>query len=155
MWDHFLWEGYQNKSKEMVIAAHPSWTNDSQIAAQAESDFNAGAKLFFETTIQTMRKIRPKARIGFYGTPTKAYGGWWNASLPCRANIDKTSCAVAIDGDTTGTCHWCTGPLIRNDSKQGFCVPLHSPCPLSSTTPVTPLGISSSNRYFPSCCLLN
>ena len=53
---------YQNKSKDIVRAEHPDWTNETQIAAQAAIEFDAAAKVFYEATIAQMRSIRPKAR---------------------------------------------------------------------------------------------
>jgi hypothetical protein len=79
VFDSFLFTGYQNKSEAIVHAEHPTW-NQSQVAAQAAVEFDAGARRFFEATIGQMRAIRPKARLGFYGTPFKAWGTWWNAT---------------------------------------------------------------------------
>lgn len=127
VYDHFLFTGYQNKSMDIVRAEHPDWTNESQIAAQAAMEFNAAAQAFFNATILKMRQIRPKARLGFYGTPSKAYGTWWNATaIPCNASMDESSCHRA------GRCQWCTGPLIKNDTSKGFCTSQHNPCPLDA-----------------------
>ena len=127
-YDHFLFTGYRNKSMDIVRAEHPDWNNETQIAAQAAADFDAAAQAFFNATISKMRQIRPKARIGFYGTPSKAYGTWWNATaIPCNASSDAAACRRSA-----GRCQWCTGPLIKNDTAEGFCTSEHNPCPLSA-----------------------
>eukprot|EP01050_Picozoa_sp_SAG11_P025650 SAG11_NODE_5863_length_1445_cov_2.994799_2_plen_161_part_00 len=116
VWDHFLFTGYRNKSMEIARAEHPDWLNEIEITAQAATEFNAAAQVFFNATIKKMREIRPKARVGFYGTPSKAYGTWWNATaIPCNASTDKWSCGRA------SRCEWCTGPLIKNGTNQVFC----------------------------------
>jgi hypothetical protein len=128
VYDHFLFTGYQNKSMDIVRAEHPGWTNETEIAAQAAAEFNAAAQAFFNVTIAKFRQIRPKARLGFYGTPSKAYGTWWNATaIPCNASSEAGACRRSAS-----RCQWCTGPLIKNNTKDGFCTSEHSPCPLNA-----------------------
>ena len=50
-------------------AEHPDWTNETQITAEAERQYNEGAKLFFTETLRTAKKLRPKGKFGFYEYP--------------------------------------------------------------------------------------
>jgi hypothetical protein len=88
VYDQYLFTGYKNASMDMVRATHPSWTNESQIEAEAAIEFNAAARRFYEKTISFMREIRPKAQLGFYGTPSKQFGTWWNATQPVPNTTD-------------------------------------------------------------------
>lgn len=108
MYDSFLWDGYKNASADIVRAAHPDWTNETQIEAQAAAEFNAAARKFYERTISFMREIRPKARLGFYGTPPSLHGTWWNATLPPT----PTAALQERPGDAAPKC----GPV-----NEGFC----------------------------------
>lgn len=54
---------------------HPSWTNETQILAQAKLDFNTAAQQYFVGTIRTLKRLRPKARWGYYQFPYCAYNG--------------------------------------------------------------------------------
>lgn len=140
VYDHFLFTGYQNKSMDIVRAEHPDWTNESKIAEQAAIEFNVAAQAFFNATILKMRQIRPKARLGFYGTPTKAYGTWWNATaIPCNASVEPATCRRSAS-----SCQWCTGPLIKNDTSQGFCTSQHNPCPLEAANAMSRATSSST-----------
>jgi len=56
-------------SELLVQRQHPDWTNTSQIAQEAERQYNAGAKLFFTETLRTAKKLRPKGKFGFYEYP--------------------------------------------------------------------------------------
>lgn len=53
----------------LVQQAHPDWTNDTQIAAEAERQYNAGSRLFFTETLKVAQKLRPQAKFGFYEYP--------------------------------------------------------------------------------------
>lgn len=90
VYDGFLFTGYQNKSMDMVRAAHPDWTNETQIAEEAAKEFNAAAQTFYKTTLSFLRKIRPKARLGFYGSPSYGtWGTWWNLSATDNRAIES------------------------------------------------------------------
>ena len=64
---------YKMASEELVRKEHPDWTNKSQIEDEAEKEWNAAAKLFFESTLETAKGLRPKAQWGYYGFP-RCYG---------------------------------------------------------------------------------
>ena len=52
-----------------LVRADPAWPagqNASEVAAEAERRFNAGAKTFFVATVAAIRGVRPHARVGFY-----------------------------------------------------------------------------------------
>lgn len=53
----------------LVRKAHPDWTNATQIEAEAERQYNAGAQLFFLETLKTAKQLRPQGKFGFYEYP--------------------------------------------------------------------------------------
>ena len=57
---------YTEYSARLVREQHPQWTNASAIDGEAVVQFNAGARAFFTVTVETLRRLRPYARIGFY-----------------------------------------------------------------------------------------
>eukprot|EP00658_Telonema_sp_P-2_P060663 TRINITY_DN49510_c0_g1_i1.p1 TRINITY_DN49510_c0_g1~~TRINITY_DN49510_c0_g1_i1.p1 ORF type:complete len:341 (-),score=43.97 TRINITY_DN49510_c0_g1_i1:159-1181(-) len=56
-------------SELLVQQQHPSWTNATKISAEAERQYNAGARLFFTETLRTAKRLRPNGRFGFYQYP--------------------------------------------------------------------------------------
>ena len=64
---------YKKASEDLVHKEHPDWTNKSRIEEEAEKEWNAAAKLFFESTLETAKRLRPKAQWGYYGFP-RCYG---------------------------------------------------------------------------------
>lgn len=59
---------YQEYSRRLV-RADPTFgdrANATAVEAEAERRFDAGAKAFFTATVEAIRTVRPKARIGFY-----------------------------------------------------------------------------------------
>ena len=69
---------YHNASRAAVRSAHPGWSPD-KIDAEAQSQFEAGARRFFEATLEVGRAMRPEAQWGFYGP-----------SRFCRTQIGRT-----------------------------------------------------------------
>jgi hypothetical protein len=59
-------------SVQLVMKAHPDWTNTTQIAAQAELEYNQGSQLFFTETLNVAKRLRPKGKFGFYECVTNA-----------------------------------------------------------------------------------
>lgn len=59
---------YKDLTLLQVNKKHPSWTRD-QIEAQAKIKFENSAMNFINRTILRARKLRPNAKIGFYGFP--------------------------------------------------------------------------------------
>lgn len=57
---------YQEMSIKIVKAEHPG-LNATQVAAEAERQFNDAALDWMIQTLRTCREIRPKAKWGFYG----------------------------------------------------------------------------------------
>jgi hypothetical protein len=51
-----------------LVRQEPAWSGkpEKQIDAEAKRRFDAGAKGFFAATVNTIRQVRPKVRIGFY-----------------------------------------------------------------------------------------
>jgi hypothetical protein len=51
-----------------LVRADPAWAGkpEKEIQVEAQKRFDEGAKDFFTTTVQTIRKVRPQLRIGFY-----------------------------------------------------------------------------------------
>ena len=60
---------YKKASEELVHKEHPDWTNKTQIEEEAEKEWNTAAKLFFQSTLETAKRLRPKAHWGYYGFP--------------------------------------------------------------------------------------
>lgn len=59
---------YKDLTLLQVNKKHPTWTRD-QVEAQAKIIFENSAVNFINRTILRARKLRPKAKIGFYGFP--------------------------------------------------------------------------------------
>ena len=105
---------YQKASEELVRKNHPDLTNSTAIKLQAEKEFNSAARMFFESTLNMSKELRPNAKWGYYGFP-RCYGqpgnycapesqddndllGWlWEAStaLYPRIYLSKSPAAVA------------------------------------------------------------
>jgi hypothetical protein len=63
------WRGsVQAASVALVRQQHPTWARERQ-EAQAKNDFQAAALKFIVTTMETVKRIRPKARWGYYMWP--------------------------------------------------------------------------------------
>ena len=56
-------------SIELVQRQHPTWTNASRIALEAQQQYDAGARLFFSETLRVAKQLRPRGRFGFYEYP--------------------------------------------------------------------------------------
>lgn len=100
------WHGvaYQDYSKQLVRAEHPSWP-ESKVEAQAKTEFETAATAFFTQTLNTVRGLRPRAKWGFYGFPTNPY-------TPCTAG-DQPLCGYNNPS---------AGPALRaqNDAIQAI-----------------------------------
>ena len=59
---------YQNYSLEIVKAKHPTWS-PAKIVEAAKAEFESAATNWFVKTLETCKKLRPKAKWGFYGLP--------------------------------------------------------------------------------------
>lgn len=59
---------YKDLTLLQINKKHPTWTRD-QIETQAKIIFENAAFNFMNRTILRARKLRPKAKIGFYGFP--------------------------------------------------------------------------------------
>ena len=73
-------------------AEHPDWTNETQITAEAERQYNEGAKLFFTETLRTAKKLRPKGKFGFYEYPMDPSPDllWlWQEVIPTTEKVAK------------------------------------------------------------------
>ncbi|KAK7108332.1 hyaluronidase conohyal-P1-like [Littorina saxatilis] len=62
-----LWQ-YQNISMEIVRDRFP-YLNKSAVAAEAAKEFETGARLFLEGTLNVSRDLRPDGHWGFYQFP--------------------------------------------------------------------------------------
>ena len=58
-----------NLSIAKVMQDNPSWTNETQIFEQAQSEFETAAMDVFTGMLNVGKAIAPKARWGFYGFP--------------------------------------------------------------------------------------
>lgn len=70
---------YQNYSRALVQQEEPSW-DAAKVDAAAKERWNAAAITFFVETLRTCVSIRPAARWGFYGLPSRGpdYGAGAN-----------------------------------------------------------------------------
>ena len=74
MTKHAFGTCYQNASRALVLAAHPSWNVD-QVEAAASREWEAAATNWLVQTIRTCVGIRPQARWGYYGLPKRGHDG--------------------------------------------------------------------------------
>nr|CAB3254999.1 hyaluronidase-1-like [Phallusia mammillata] len=75
VWHHNGWGNgliYQNASKLKVKKEHPTW-DDTQITAQAKTEFEKAAKNYMLGTLEIAELLRPKAKWGYY-----LYPDCWN-----------------------------------------------------------------------------
>nr|KAG5711140.1 hypothetical protein BaRGS_004784 [Batillaria attramentaria] len=77
--------GYQELSEEIVRDRYPD-LNKTAVKQEAAREFDAGARLFFESTLQLTDKLRPGGHWGFYGFPR-----YWGGSAAGQAENDKLS----------------------------------------------------------------
>eukprot|EP01048_Picozoa_sp_COSAG05_P003508 COSAG05_NODE_163_length_15471_cov_29.575072_3_plen_448_part_00 len=56
---------YQTQSLQLVRTRNPDW-NASAVETAARTEFNAAARLFLESTLRLVKKMRPKASWGFW-----------------------------------------------------------------------------------------
>ena len=56
----------------LVKRQHPTWTNETRIALEAKRQYDAAARLFFTETLRTAKRLRPRAKFGFYEYPMAA-----------------------------------------------------------------------------------
>jgi len=76
---------YQDESLRLIKVQHPDWTT-SMIESAAKEAFESSAKEWFVQTLLLCRKIRPRAKWGFYGLPE-------NWSSKCTAgNVTTAGC---------------------------------------------------------------
>lgn len=74
VWDKFLFGGYVNASMEIVLAQHPDWrSNMTRVQLAAQAQFESASKEYYLTTISTIKKMRPGAKVGFYDTVARLW----------------------------------------------------------------------------------
>ena len=88
---------YQNASRALVRKRHPTW-NESQVEVAAKIEWEVAARAYFEQTLLLSRKLRPRAKFGFYNFPSGSdkiasgsCGGTWhgcNAVTPIERSYD-------------------------------------------------------------------
>ncbi|XP_078065988.1 hyaluronidase-1-like [Mustelus asterias] len=59
---------YRKKSKELVRRRHPDWP-ESQVAKQAQSEYEPAACNFMAQTLKVAKGLRPRGLWGYYGFP--------------------------------------------------------------------------------------
>lgn len=72
---------YQNYSRALVREEHPTW-GAAQVEAAAEGDWETAATSFFRETLRTCAEVRPNAKWGFYGLPSRGHSGGTADSPP-------------------------------------------------------------------------
>jgi hypothetical protein len=89
------WRGkVQQDSIALVRAKHPDW-REAQLVAQAKQEFQSAAALFMVQTMQTVKRIRPKATWGWYMFPYKQHG-------PCHWDPTDGTMKCGYDDPTWG-----------------------------------------------------
>ncbi len=73
-----FWNGgaspeYQDRVRSLIRARHPSATEDT-VEAIAEKEWNEKSRAFMFETIALCRRLRPKAKWGFFGYPKIGFG---------------------------------------------------------------------------------
>nr|XP_039265371.1 LOW QUALITY PROTEIN: hyaluronidase-like [Styela clava] len=73
LWDQICHDNmhmhiYRDKSIQKVKAEHPDW-QQSKIISQTKSEYESGAKTLMKFTLRLTKKLRPKAKWGFYLYP--------------------------------------------------------------------------------------
>ena len=63
---------YVNRSEALVRQQQPAWPA-SQVAAEAERQFNAAAQSFWVETLRTCKKLRPHGVWGYYNYPVNSW----------------------------------------------------------------------------------
>lgn len=119
--------GYtQNASIALARQQHPTWTNATQIEAQAKADYEAAAVALLVKTIQYVRSIRPGLKIGLYGFPTRYYWQGYNSTdgdalrlendqlFGIWCNLDGLFPSVYQFYDSCNT----TDPSVRRNNEQ-------------------------------------
>eukprot|EP00949_MAST-11_sp_MAST-11-sp1_P000966 g966.t1 len=76
---------YQQKSKEIVRAKHPTWSEE-EVTDEAKREFEFWANEFFVRTLETCKRLRPRARWGFYGLPVSFMGY-------CSGSVEDLNCS--------------------------------------------------------------
>lgn len=71
---------YQNASVALVRTAHPDWTNETEIYAEAKIAFESSAKELLRTTLGYIKVLRPRIKVGMYGYPTRFYYHGYNST---------------------------------------------------------------------------
>jgi len=125
-----------NLSIAKVMQENPTWTNHTQIFAQAELEFEAAAMDLFVGMLDVGKALAPKAKWGFYGYPTAFF------QYDCRNRGDDPQCNWHNAPPTTTI-----GNLPDGTSRYDFQVQLHD-------TRYRRLWAASTGLY-PSCYLID
>ena len=118
---------YQNVSRALVRARHPTWS-EAQIEATAASEWNAAARALWGGTLRLSRQMRPRARWGFYNFPTGAVDAGqerWNTALgwlwkDSTALFPSLYYGVVHGGPTYG--RFPGGPPVRRIKLYTVCI---------------------------------
>lgn len=70
---------YENLSIALVRSEHPDWTNETQIFAQAELEFETAGMAWFVESLNVGKALVPHAAWGFYGYPANLFQPCVNA----------------------------------------------------------------------------
>ncbi len=114
------WTFTREASEDLVQKQHPDWTNYTQIKEEAEKQFNAAGRLFFELTLNKVRELRPGGKWGYYGFPN-CYGQyvgqycvpgaykrtaicWTGSAMQAQHSIPALS--LITNRVYKHTCHW-------------------------------------------------
>ena len=114
--DSFHARIYQEYSLDRMAHAHPTW-NASSVNAAASRAFEQAAETFFVTTLQTLRALRPRARVGFYGYPFGHYGDCVGSKSDTK-NKDLANNAGDPENLRCGYNNPITGPMYRAQNQR-------------------------------------
>lgn len=77
---------YQDKSIDKVKREHPDW-NHTKLVRRAKEEYDNGAKLFMDRTVQLGHVLRPKALWGYYLYPDCYNYDKTGKNLTCRDSV--------------------------------------------------------------------
>ena len=85
---------YQNLSRHLVEAAHPSWRPE-QIEAQAKTEFEAASTEMYVATLRRAAALRTRALWGYYNLPSVPWCR--KATTQAECYLDSTRPASSMD----------------------------------------------------------
>jgi hypothetical protein len=80
LWEKVNTSAYADGSRALVRQMHPEWHDAARIEHQAQYDWESAAKAILIDTVEFIRSVRPRVRVGMYSYPQRAY--WHGYDTP-------------------------------------------------------------------------